>query len=611
MPKVEADTFLDLVERSGLAEKSQLAEFRTALEASSGDETPLDCRSLAIKLVAAGIITRWQAEKLCEGRHKGFFLAKYKLLDHLGTGGMSSVYLAQHVLMGHRVAIKVLPTHRLEDSSYLARFHREARAVVSLDHPNIVRASDADSEGKVHYLVMEYVPGRNLMDLVKDEGPLKYEVAADFIAQAAEGLQHAHETGLVHRDIKPANLLVNPKGVVKILDFGLAYFAEDSQTSLTIAYDENVLGTADFLAPEQAIQSHGVDGRADIYSLGCTLYFLLTGHPPFPDGTLAQRLMMHQMQEPASILVDRPKTPPELLAICQKMMAKKKENRYQSAADVAQALREWLARAAPGALPEDVRASSSSIVRKRPAGAQPGSGVPAGQVPTGQTGDTVRNLDRPTLKSSPSTPGTPAASQSGKGSGVSRTSGASEQPREGSSVFSKPSLRPAGEKGNANPTTSGSTAKGGAAGGSTAGGSKPKITPAAGQSGIRPQSTGAPSHAGKTSGSGTRLPSQRPDNEEYGLLELGDAAAQQKKTPGEVKAAPEKKGPAPQVSLTTSGPSPYDQITRAAEIDIKAPGPTLLPIEEKEKPANLLPLYLTLGAVGVVIVVIAALVMLS
>ena len=610
MPKVEADTFLDLVERSGLAEKSQLAEFRTALEASSGDETPLDCRSLAIKLVAAGIITRWQAEKLCEGRHKGFFLAKYKLLDHLGTGGMSSVYLAQHVLMGHRVAIKVLPTHRLEDSSYLARFHREARAVVSLDHPNIVRASDADSEGKVHYLVMEYVPGRNLMDLVKDEGPLKYEVAADFIAQAAEGLQHAHETGLVHRDIKPANLLVNPKGVVKILDFGLAYFAADSQTSLTIAYDENVLGTADFLAPEQAIQSHGVDGRADIYSLGCTLYFLLTGHPPFPDGTLAKRLMMHQMQEPASILVDRHKTPPELLAICQKMMAKKKENRYQSAADVAQALREWLARAAPGALPEDVRASSSSIVRKRPAVTQPGSGVPAENAPSGQTGDTVRNLDRPTLKSSPSTPGT-AASQSGKGSGVSRGAGASEQPREGSSVFSKPSLRPAGEKGNANPATSGGAAKGSAASGSAAGGSKAKIAPAAGHSGIRPQSTGAPSNAGTKSGSGTKLPPQRPDDEEYGLLELGDAVAQQKKSPSEVKAAPEKKGPAPQVSLTTSGPSPYDQITRAAEIDIKAPGPTLLPIEEKEKPANLLPLYLTLGAVGVVIVVIAVLVMLS
>ena len=214
---------------------------------------------------------------------------------------MSSVYLAEHVLMQRRVAIKVLPKDRVEDSSYLARFHREAQAAAALDHRNIVRAYDVDNDGSNHYLVMEYVEGRDLQHIVKEDGPLDYAAAAEYIRQAAEGLAHAHQAGLIHRDVKPANLLVDQKNVVKVLDLGLARFTDESKASLTVAFDENVLGTADYLAPEQALDSHGVDARADIYGLGCSLYYLLTGHPPFPGGTLPQRLMMHQKQPPPSI----------------------------------------------------------------------------------------------------------------------------------------------------------------------------------------------------------------------------------------------------------------------------------------------------------------------
>ena len=343
MAKPKVDAFLDLLRRSGLVEKARLNAVLLELKAQSGGEPITDTDFVADRLVQSGLITRWQADKLLEGRHKGFFLGKYKLLDHLGTGGMSSVYLAEHVLMQRRVAIKVLPKNRVDDSSYLARFHREAQAAAALDHRNIVRAYDVDNDGNNHYLVMEYVDGRDLQRIVKEDGPLSCVAAAEYIRQAAEGLAHAHQAGLIHRDVKPANLLVDQKNVVKVLDLGLARFTDENKASLTVAFDENVLGTADYLAPEQALNSHGVDARADIYGLGCSLYFLLTGHPPFPGGTLPQRLMMHQKQPPPSIHVDRPDAPHDLVDICMKMIAKKPDQRYQSAAEVAQALARWLA----------------------------------------------------------------------------------------------------------------------------------------------------------------------------------------------------------------------------------------------------------------------------
>jgi serine/threonine protein kinase len=342
MSKPSVEKFIALARKSGLVEVDLLTKSLAKMREQDDGELPSDSAVLADRLIEADLLSRWQCDKLLEGRHRGFFLGKYKLLGHLGTGGMSSVYLAEHVLMHRRVAIKVLPKSRVDDSSYLARFHREAQAAAALDHANIVRAYDIDNEGPLHYLVMEYVEGRDLQIIVKNDGPLDFVVAANYFFQVAEGLQHAHDAGLIHRDVKPANLLVDRRGAVKLLDLGLARFSDDGKASLTVAHDENVLGTADYLAPEQALDSHGVDTRADIYSLGCSLYFCLTGHPPFDQGTLPQRLMMHQKKAPPSIFEDRPDTPNDLVNICVRMMVKAPGGRYQTCQEVADALAEWL-----------------------------------------------------------------------------------------------------------------------------------------------------------------------------------------------------------------------------------------------------------------------------
>lgn len=337
MAKLKVDQFVDLVKRSGLVDDERLTEALSGV-----DESVNDSGIVASSLTKAGLLTEWQSEKLLQGRHKGFYLGKYKLLNHIGTGGMGSVYLAEHLVMRHRVAVKLLPNHLATQTSYLERFHQEARASAQLNHPNMVRAFDVDHDGNIHYLVMEYVDGADLQAVVSRHGPLPYRTAADYARQAAEGLAYAHGAGLIHRDIKPANLLVDKTGTVKILDMGLARFTDESQGSLTMAYDQKMIGTVDYLSPEQALDSHKVDVRVDIYSLGCTLYFMLTGDAPFPQGTIPQRLMQHQSAEPADIRIVRPDAPEELIQICRKMMAKSALDRYQTANEVAEALSAWL-----------------------------------------------------------------------------------------------------------------------------------------------------------------------------------------------------------------------------------------------------------------------------
>jgi serine/threonine protein kinase len=342
MANLSVKNFVDVVRRSGLIEKEVLSNWIDEYRRREG-KLPGEAVLLADRLIEEELLTRWQCDKLLERKYKGFFLGKYKLLGHLGTGGMSSVFLAEHVLMQRRVAVKVLPKGRIDDSSYLARFQLEARAAAKLDHANIVRVYDIDNENKNHYIVMEYIEGQDLQHVVNGVGPLDYLLAADYIAQAAEGLQHAHEAGLIHRDVKPANLLRDGAAVVKILDMGLALLDDGDEASLTIAHNENVLGTADYLAPEQALNSHNVDARVDVYALGCTLYFLLTGHAPFPEGTLPQRIAKHQTEMPESIYKDREDCPEMLEKICVKMMQKKPEHRFQSAREVQQILTGWLA----------------------------------------------------------------------------------------------------------------------------------------------------------------------------------------------------------------------------------------------------------------------------
>jgi serine/threonine protein kinase len=346
MATLKLPQFVELVRRSQLVEEGPLEQALADFQRQHAGEATDDPRPLADFLVQRKLLTSWHCEKLFDRKYKGFFLGKYKLLERLGAGGMSAVYLAQHTMMHRLHAIKVLPKDRVDDTSYLARFKREAKAAATLDHPNIVRAYDIDNQGDQYYLVMEYVKGRDLLEIVKDLNSrgelLDAALAANYIAQSAHGLQHAHDAKLVHRDIKPANLLVDHRGVVKILDMGLALFSEEGMASLTITHNENVLGTADYLAPEQALSSHDVDHRADIYSLGCTLYFLLTGHAPFPEGSLAQRIAKHQTEAPADIRRDRPDCAVQLISICTRMMEKKADDRFQTAAEVAEALTAWL-----------------------------------------------------------------------------------------------------------------------------------------------------------------------------------------------------------------------------------------------------------------------------
>jgi serine/threonine protein kinase len=366
-----SEKLIDLVKRSDLVTPKKLDAFLERSAQVPGG-MPAEQEKVAEMLVADGLLTRWQADKLLAGKHRGFRLGKYKLLGQIGKGGMSHVYLAEHVLMERRVAIKVLPRQRVKDRSYLSRFQLEARAAARLDDVNIVRVFDIDNEGDTHYIVMEYVEGRDLHQTVSQNGPLPFVTAVRYVAQVATGLQHAHEMGLVHRDIKPANCLLDQHGTVKLLDMGLAKLNDD-ETSLTLANDENVLGTADYLAPEQALNSHAADARADIYSLGCTLYFLLVGRPPFPDGTISERLLKHQVEEPESLLKIRPDTPLSLVDLCARMMAKKPDDRPQTAGDVARLMNDWLAER--GESPVGMGSSGSGVRAGEGLGSGLGSGI--------------------------------------------------------------------------------------------------------------------------------------------------------------------------------------------------------------------------------------------
>lgn len=342
MTQITSDRILEVIEKSRLVDSAALQTELEKIRARHDGQLPEDPVELCKEIEESGLVTRWQCEKFLQGKYKGFFLAKHKLLGHLGSGGMSSVYLAEHLLMKHKRAIKVLPKSKLGNNSYLERFQREAKAIASLNHPNIVRAYDIDNEKDTYYIILEYVEGADMQSLVRKHGPLPYAVAADYIAQAARGLHHAHQAGLIHRDVKPANLLVNKDGVVKVLDLGLALFSAETDASLTMEYNDKVLGTADYLPPEQAINSHNIDHRADMYGLGCTLYFLLTGHPPFPDGSIPSRIIKHQNSMPPDIRKDRPDCPGELDGICVKMMQKDPKYRYVDCLQVAEVLESWL-----------------------------------------------------------------------------------------------------------------------------------------------------------------------------------------------------------------------------------------------------------------------------
>ena len=318
-----------------LIRKAELASEESIHQALGGD-APAAAADAASRLVRGGVLTAFQARLILQGRFRGFRLGTYKILDQLGAGGMGQVYLAEHTAMKRRVALKVLPSKQGGDRANVERFYREARAVAALDHPNIVRAHDICQDQGVHFLVMEYAEGKDLAALLKERGGrLPYEEAVGYVLQAAAGLGHAHQKGLVHRDVKPANLLLCRDGVLKVLDMGLARFFEDDQDQLTQQLDSGaVMGTADYVAPEQLIDSSSADARADVYALGATLYHLVTGRPPFGGSTTA-KLLAHQVKTALPLHATLPDVPEELSAVVQRMMAKSPDDRHASAAEVA------------------------------------------------------------------------------------------------------------------------------------------------------------------------------------------------------------------------------------------------------------------------------------
>jgi serine/threonine protein kinase/WD40 repeat protein len=360
------EEFLEVSKRSGAFDGAALDGCLDRLRSSHG--LPDEPVQLARALVRDGLLTKFQAEQLLRGRWRGLVISgKYVLLEPLGSGGMGRVYLCEHKVMRRRVALKVLPPSQAEDPATLERFRREGRAVAALDHPNIVRAYDIDRDGKLHFLVMEYVDGTSLEEMVRTEGALDVGRACDYACQAALGLQHAHEAGLIHRDVKPGNLLVDGNGVVKILDLGLARFFHDNVDNLTKQHDADaILGTADYVAPEQALDSHNADVRSDIYSLGLTLYFLLKGKAPFDDSkSVAQKLLFHQTRTLAPLSEVRPDVPKGLAAVVAKMSARDPEERYQEPAEVADALEPWLPQRAEQSARE-TRAGRSSKTDPQP-----------------------------------------------------------------------------------------------------------------------------------------------------------------------------------------------------------------------------------------------------
>jgi len=313
-------------------------------------------------MVEEELLTPYQAAELAAGRG-GLWAGSYLLLEPIGRGGMGQVFLAEHALLRKRAAVKVLSAALRDDAAARTRFAHEARAAAAVNHPNVVRVLDVDVTHDPPYLVMEYVDGVSLQAAVARHGTFAAAEAAAVGRQVAAGLQVAAGVGLVHRDIKPANILIDRKGGVKILDLGIARFEGDPVSrKLNAAV---VLGTLDYLAPEQAIDSSAVDTRADLYGLGATLYFLLAGHPPFPDPDLGRKMALKQSADPAPVHALRPDVPAGLSAVVGRLLARKPADRYQTPAEAAAALEPW---AAPG---DDF---PDRLFRARPAvaGAEPG-----------------------------------------------------------------------------------------------------------------------------------------------------------------------------------------------------------------------------------------------
>lgn len=338
----DLDLFIDVLKSSRLMTADQVAAFLDKLSAA---ERPTDSKHFVETLIEKRKLTRYQADRLIEGKSHGLVFGNYHVLDKLGEGGMGIVYLARHQRMHRMVALKVLSADAIQSPEAVQRFHREVAAVARLVHPNIVTAYDADEENGMHFLVMEFVDGQNLAQIVKSKGPLPLAVALSCVWQAAKGLEYAHSEGVIHRDIKPHNLLLDKRGNIKILDLGLARFQRgvmgadkgDTEEGIgvgTLSQTGTVMGTVHFMAPEQAEDIKRTDHRADIYSLGCTFYYAITGQFIYPKDTVVKVILAHRESEIPLLRTGCPEVTDSIEHIYRRMVAKRPQERYQSMSEV-------------------------------------------------------------------------------------------------------------------------------------------------------------------------------------------------------------------------------------------------------------------------------------
>ncbi len=324
---------LPVIRNSGVVSEKVLAEIKSKVLQGN---YPMDSVALAECLVRDKILTSYQVKRFLSNRSNGLIVGRYVILDRIGSGSMGRVYKAHHVMMDRVVALKIISPEIASNERVVARFHREMKLVGRLDHPNVVRAFDADQIHKVLYIVMEYVPGFSLGERLK-KGPIPALEMVDYAAQAALGLAHAHEQGIVHRDIKPSNMLLNREGRLKILDLGLGVLMEADNSATFATADGIAVGTVDYMSPEQAC-GRDVDGRSDLYGLGCAMYHLMTGKLPFPGPTPIERLGKRISGRHIPITEHLPDLPSNFVRILDKMLAHKPHERFSSAAELADAL---------------------------------------------------------------------------------------------------------------------------------------------------------------------------------------------------------------------------------------------------------------------------------
>jgi len=362
-PHLTGDAFLAMLRASGLLPSP-------TVEALAWEPASHDPRSWASELVERGLLTGYQAEQILAGNAHFLLLGQYRILDALGAGGMGRVFKSEHVLMRRVVALKVIGAAEV-DADHAERhtaFLREIEAAARLSHPNIVASYDAGEANGLRFLVMEFVDGVDLERLVRTVGPLPPRRACEYIRQTALALQYAFERGVLHRDVKPANLLLesgaDPRspGRIKVLDLGLARTTRGGDSDPDEAV--RLSGTPDYIAPEVAHNADIRDVRSDLYSLGCTLYYLLTGSVPFPGGTWTEKLLRHQYEAPRPLCDLAPAVPVSLAVVVGRLMAKTPADRYDTPAAVARALEDWLALGEdpPAAAPSGAAGHESATV---------------------------------------------------------------------------------------------------------------------------------------------------------------------------------------------------------------------------------------------------------